>query len=172
MDRATEGHYKELLRVITYTMSTQHKGLLLKPTKNLQSLNLHILVDAEFGGDVENRKSIMGRLIYLNEALIGWGSKSMSGVTLSSTKAEYVSISEGIKDLKFIYMCLNYLGFKIDLPMQVHIDNIGAIDLLNNQSTKGRTKHVDIRFHWLRDFEEKASSRSNSNLPRKIPSIS
>ena len=71
MDRATEGHWKELLCVITYTMSTQNKGLLLKPTKTLHKLNLHILVDAEFGGDVENRKSIMGRLIYLNEALIG-----------------------------------------------------------------------------------------------------
>ena len=59
MDRATEGHWKELLRVITYTMSTQNKGLLLKPTKTLHKLNLHILVDAEFGGDVENRKKIM-----------------------------------------------------------------------------------------------------------------
>ena len=132
MDRATEGHWKELLRVITYTMSTQQKGLLLKPTKNLHTLNLHILVDAKFGGDVENCKSIMGWLIYLNNALIGWGSKSMSGVTLSSTKAEYVSMSEGVKDLKFIHMCLTYLGFTIHLPMTVHIDNIGAIALLNN----------------------------------------
>ena len=78
MDRATEGHWKELRRVITYTMSTQQKGLLLKPTKNLHNLNLHILVHAEFGGDIKNRKSIMGQLIYLNEALIGWGSKSMT----------------------------------------------------------------------------------------------
>lgn len=73
MDRATEGHWKELLRVITYTMSTQQKGLLLKPTKNLHTLNLHISVNAEFGGDIKNQKSIMGRLIYLNNALIGWG---------------------------------------------------------------------------------------------------
>ena len=86
----------------------------------------------------------MGRLIYLNNALIGWGSKSMTGVTLSSTKAEYVSMSKGVKDIKLIHMCLTNLGFKINLPMNVHIDNIGAIDLLNNQSTKGRTKHVDI----------------------------
>ena len=85
----------------------------------------------------------------------------MTGVTLSSTEAEYVSMSEGVKDLNFIYMCLTYLGFDISLPMKVHIDNIGAIDLLNNQYTKGRTKHMDIRFHWLRDFEEKGFIKVN-----------
>ena len=78
----------------------------------------------------------------------------MSGVTLSSTEAEYVSMSEGVKDLKFVHMCLTYLGFTVELPMSVYIDNIGAIDMLHNQSTKAQTKHVDIRFHWPRNFEE------------------
>ena len=140
--------------MITYTISTETKGLLLQPTSNLRKLQLHILVDAEFAGDSDDRKSIMGRLIYLNQALIAWCSKGMSGVTLSSTEAEYVSMSEGVKDLKFVHMCLMYLGFTIKLPMSVYIDNIGAIDMLHNQSTKARTKHVDIRFHWIRNFEE------------------
>ena len=135
IDCATKGYWKELLRVITYTISTRQNGLLLQPTKNLHTLNLHILVDAEFGGDVDNQKSIMGQLIYLNDALIGWGSKSMTRVTLSSTEAEYVSMSSGVKDLKFIHMCLTYVGFDINLPMSVYIDNIGAIDLPHNQST-------------------------------------
>ena len=154
MDKATLGHWKELLRVITYTITTETKGLLLQPTSNLRKLHLHILVDAEFAGDADNRKSIMGRLLYLNQALIGWCSKGMTGVTLSTTEAEYVSMSEGVKDLKFVHMCLTYLGFTVELPMSVYIDNIGAIDMLHNQSTKARTKHVDIRFHWIRNFEE------------------
>ena len=53
----------------------------------------------------------MGRIIYLNGAPVGWNSKTMSGVTLSSTKAEYASMSEGLKKLKFIYMFLKYLKF-------------------------------------------------------------
>ena len=154
MDKATMAHWKELKRVITYTISTKNKGLLLQPTSNLRKLQLHILVDAEFGGDIDTRKSIMGRLIFLNNALIGWCSKGMTGVTLSSTEAEYVSMSEGVKDLKFVHMCLAFLGFTVELPMSVYIDNIGAIDMLHNQSTKAQTKHVDIRFHWLRNFEQ------------------
>ena len=85
----------------------------------------------------------------------------MTGVTLSSTEAEYVSMSEAVKDLKFIHMCMAYLGFKIELPMNVFIDNIGAIDMLHNQSTKARTKHVDIRFHWLRNYEQEGFIKIN-----------
>ena len=66
-------------------------------------------IDAEFVGDQDNRRSVIRRIIYLNDAPVGWNLKAMSRVTLSSTKAEYVLISEGLKDLKFIYMCLKYL---------------------------------------------------------------
>ena len=69
----------------------------------------------------------MGWLIYLNNALVGWNSKVMSGVTLSSTEAEYVSMLEGLKDLKFIYMSLKYLKMKVNLPMILLINNIGVI---------------------------------------------
>ena len=58
------GHWKELIRVATYTISTETKGLLLHPTSNLRKLQLHILVDAEFGGNVDNRKNKMSRLIF------------------------------------------------------------------------------------------------------------
>ena len=50
---------------------------------------------------------------------------------LSSTKAEYVSMSEGMKDLKFVQMCLTYIKMKVNLPMVVLINNIGAIEMLN-----------------------------------------
>ena len=144
MDKATIAHYKELKQVITYAISTENKGLLLQPTTTLQKLNLHLLVDSKFAGDIKDRKSIMGRLIYLNNALVGWSSKGMTGVTLSSTEAEYVSMSETVKDFKFIHMCMVYLGFTVELPMNVFINNIGAIDMLHNQSTKVCTKHVNI----------------------------
>ena len=117
-------------------------------------LNLKIFVDAEFAGDQDNCRSIMGRVIYLNDAPIGWNSKAMSGVTLFSTKAECVSMLEGLKDLKFIYMCLRYLKLKVNLPMLVLIDNIGAIEMLDLKTNKCHTKHVDTRYHWIREFVE------------------
>ena len=78
----------------------------------------------------------------------------MSGVALSSSEAEYVSMLEGLKDLKFIYMCLRYLKLKVNLPMLVLIDNIGALEMLDLKTNKWRTKHVDTRYHWIREFVE------------------
>ena len=104
MDIAKYLHWKELLRVIVYALKTQEMGIVLAPDRKAVKLDLK---NAEFKGDKESRKSIMGRIIYLNRAPIGWNSKSMSSVTLSSMEAEYVSMSEGMKDLKFVYLCLN-----------------------------------------------------------------
>ena len=73
-----------------YALKSQEKGILLKPDRKSANLDLKIMVDAEFAGDQDTRKSIMGRVIYLNRTPIGWNSKSMSSVTLSSTEAEYV----------------------------------------------------------------------------------
>ena len=89
--------------MIVYALKTQEMGIVLAPDRKAVKLDLKIMVDAEFARDQDNQKSIMGRIIYLNEVPIGWNSKAMSGVTLLSTEAEYVSMSEGLKDLKFIY---------------------------------------------------------------------
>ena len=112
MDVANYIHWKELLRVVKYALKTQEKGIVLKPEKNQANISLKLVVDAEFAGNKDTRKSIMGRVIYLNETPIEWNSKGQGSVTLSSTEAEYVSMSEGMKDLLFIKICLNYIKIK------------------------------------------------------------
>ena len=136
MDVANYLHWRELLRVIVYALKSQEKGIVLRPDRKSMKLNLKKFVDAEFAGDQDNRRSIMGRIIYLNEAPIGWNSKAMNNDTLSLTEAEYISMSEGLKDLKFIFMCLKYLKMKVNLPMLVLIDNIGAIEMLDLKAGK------------------------------------
>ena len=71
MDVANYLHWRELLRVIVYALKTQKKGIVLRPDKKSVILNLKILVDVEFAGDQDSRKSILGRIIYLNNAPIG-----------------------------------------------------------------------------------------------------
>jgi hypothetical protein len=72
-------------------------------------------------------------------------------VTLSSTEAEYVAISEAIKELKFIYYLLCDLHIKLNLPIVVKTNKIGAIFISENTST-GR--HVDTRYHFVQDSIE------------------
>jgi hypothetical protein len=74
--------------------------------------------------------------------MICWSSKSQKGVTLSSTEAKYVSISEAVKELKFTYYLLRDIHIKVNLPMVVKTDNIEANFMSENAFTGFRTRHV------------------------------
>jgi hypothetical protein len=85
-------------------------------------------------------------------APIAWKSKAMKAVTLSSTEAEYYAFSEVTKEVMFVKQVLETMGINITLPILVKVDNVGAIYLSNNYSLSQRTKHIDIRRHFVRDF--------------------
>ena len=75
-------------------------------------------------------------------------------MTLSSTEAGYIALSETCAEILFIKQVLEFLNVKIKFPIIVHVDNTGAIYLANNQSMGQRTKHVDVRYHFVREFVE------------------
>jgi hypothetical protein len=75
-------------------------------------------------------------------------------VSLSSTKAEYVSISEVCMDIMYIKSILEFLDIMVELPIIAHVDNIGAIYMSNNATTSTRTKHVDTRYHYVKEYVE------------------
>jgi len=78
-----------------------------------------------------------------------WRSRGQKSVTLSTTEAEYVACSKVVKDVLFILQLLRYLQVKVQLPIRVHVDKIGAIFLAENQNSSDRTKHVDNRYHFV-----------------------
>jgi hypothetical protein len=78
----------------------------------------------------------------------------MKSVTLSTTEAEYVATSEVVKELIFAKQLVESIGLKVKLPMVTKFDNVGAIYLTQNPSTSQRTKHIDIRYHFVREFVE------------------
>jgi len=79
---------------------------------------------------------------------ICWQSRGQKGVTLSTTEAEYVACSEVVNELLFIV----HMKIEVELPIRVNVDNIGAIFLAENQNSSDRTKHVDIRYHFIRQY--------------------
>jgi hypothetical protein len=78
-----------------------------------------------------------------------WRSKSQKGVTLSSTEAEYVEMSEAVKEVKFIYHLLRDISIEVKLPIIVKNDNVGAMFMAQNSSSGVRTRHVDILFERI-----------------------
>ena len=76
----------------------------------------------------------------------------MKSVLLSTTEEEYVAVSEVVKKIKFLYQMLRSMEIKVPPSIKVHVDQVGAIWLANNSSVSVRTKHVDLREHFVRDM--------------------
>jgi hypothetical protein len=85
---------------------------------------------------------------------IVWRSKQQQSVTLSSTEAEYVALSEATKEIKFVTQVLESIGIKVKYPIIVHVDNIGAIFMSENITATSRSRHIDTRYHFIREVIE------------------
>jgi len=151
MDGATIGSWKAMIRAIKYVFDTEDYKLELKPNK-LPIAELVGISDSEFAGDKDTRISVYGYTTYYCGAPVSWKSKSGRSVTLSSTEAEYYASSEATKELVFLTNIIMDMGVKLKLPSTLMVDNVGAIYLANNHTTGQRTKHIDIRAHFIREL--------------------
>jgi hypothetical protein len=118
---------------------------------NIKNWSLHIFCDSDWAGDSEKRISVTGFIVYLINVQVCWRSKAQRGVTLSSSEAEYVAISEAVKEIKFIYYLLREIGIEVNLPITVKTDNVGAMFMAQNASSGLRTRHIDTRYHYVRE---------------------
>jgi ketol-acid reductoisomerase len=75
-------------------------------------------------------------------------------VTLFSSEAEYVAMSEAVKEIRFIYFILCDIGIEVELQVVVKTDNVGAMFTTQNSSTGVRSRHVDTRYHFIRENVE------------------
>ena len=82
----------------------------------------------------------------------------MKSVVLPTTEAEYMALSEVVKELNFIVQLLQTMNIDIELPITVYADNVGAIILSNNRTTSDRTKHIDIRTFFVKENQEDGKS--------------
>ena len=80
-----------------------------------------------------------------------WSAKRQKSVALSSMEAEYMSASEAAKEVAWLEKLSSDLKEESSEPPALHCDNAGAIDLLHNQKFHNKAKHIDIRYHYIRD---------------------
>ena len=155
MDGATMAHWGSLLRTIKFVISTRVKVLKMEPTTKCNDLwSISAFCDSDYAGDKDSRISITGYLIYVLGAPVAWKSKSQKSVTLSSSEAEYVAMSETVTEVLYIKQILEFLGINIDKPIQVNMDNVGAMYMANLSGTSQRTKHVDVQYHFVQEYIE------------------
>ena len=113
-------------------------------------------VDSNYATDKESRRSVSGNLHTMGGMITNWLCNTQSNVTLSVTEAEYQSMSKGLQEVLFSQMLINEIAGCVHMAIILE-DNTGAIFLVKNQQVGARTKHIDIRHHFLREHWEKKS---------------
>jgi hypothetical protein len=140
-----------MLRVIKFVIDTKTFCLKICPESKIKNWSLHVFCDSDWAGDSEKRISVTGFIVYLMNVPVCWISKAQRGVTLSSSEAKYVAISEAVKEIKFIYYFLRKIGIEVNLLFTVKTDNVGAMFMAQNALSGVRTCHIDTRYHYVRE---------------------
>jgi ribonuclease HI len=110
--------------------------------------------DADWAGNVSTRRSTTGYIVMLNGRAIAWRSHLQLTVALSTMEAEYMALTEAIKELKWLRTFLAELGYKNQTNSEatvLHSDNQSVIALAKNPVAHARAKHIDIRHHFIRE---------------------
>jgi len=145
-------HWVGVKRVLRYIKGTLDYGLLYKTTnRNGEVSDLRGYADADWAGDVTTRKSTSGYVFQIGSSTVSWSSKRQSVVALSSTEAEYVALSHATQEATWLRNLLQSMGFDQANPMTIFEDNQGTIALAKNPKHHARTKHIDIKYHFIRD---------------------
>ena len=160
MTGATPKHYKEMLRVMRWCVSTPDRGLTLKPNCSWDGIDRDFefivsgMSDSDYNCDPETRHSISGTATFLCGAVVSMKSRMQKCVTLSVTEAEFVAAVDCVQDMLFTMRVVESMGLKVKLPMILEVDNKGAVDLANSWTSAGRTRHVATRINFLRELKE------------------
>ena len=157
MTDADENALQEMFKVIRWVLATADIGLHITPKcmkdENGNVIwNLRGICDATWGSDPDDGRSVAGYALYFMDTLISWKSKTQSHVTLSSAEAEYVSVSELVKEVLFVLQLLELIEIQVVLPIKIFIDNIGAIYMARNNASGPGTRHVNFRYNFCREL--------------------
>lgn len=106
--------------------------------------------DSDYAGDLESRKSTTSYIIFFAGGPIGWSSRKQSTVALSTTEAEYVAAAECYKEILYLKALIEELT-DIECKAKLKIDNQSAIRLINNGVVNKRSKHIDVKYHFVHE---------------------
>jgi hypothetical protein len=146
----TAKHFEICKGILRYIAGTKDIGLRLGGTLT----GLEAYVDADFNACVTTRKSTTGWIVKYNGGLIAWKSKKQSVQSHSTAEAEYMAIDDAARDIVWERRCLTTMGDTAvnSIATILHSDNQSAIKMAKNRSSHDSTKHIDFRFHYIRDL--------------------
>ena len=153
LEQPTKAHFNACKFVMKYLRGTMNKGLCYKKN-NVSDIELIGFSDSDWGSSPD-RKSYSGYCYQLSKdnSFISWKAKKQPTIALSTCEAEYIAANFALKEGLFLRQLLNDLKYP-EMQINLYVDNQGAIDLSKNPVHHERSKHIDIRYHFIRQKVE------------------
>lgn len=145
-------HFAATKRILRYLNGTRKLGIkYMKESKR----SLIGFSDSDWGGSTDDRKSTSAYIFCIGSNVIAWNSKKQQTVALSSAEAEYSAATEAACEAVWLRRILEDLGQKQDGPTVIYCDNMSAIAMSKNPVFHARSKHIELRVHFIRDLVQK-----------------
>jgi hypothetical protein len=173
MEHPTKEHWLAAKRVLRYLKGTMHLGLKFDGNEPLTPI---AFADADYANESETRRSTTGYVIKMCGAAVSWKSKLQPQVALSTTESEYYAAASACQELCWYRELLQEIGFNFkwqsielntdelnvktvqthpkDLPSLIKEDNQACIAISKNPEKFNRTKHIEVRYHFVRELVE------------------
>ena len=153
MEKPIVMHQKAVKQILRYLQGTLEYGLVYT-----QENKTEVLVgysNSDHAGDVVGRRSTAGMAFYLNDSLITWNSHKEKTVALSSCESEFMAATAAARQGLWLRSLLVEITDKPPQSVKMFVDNNSAIALMKNPVFHGRSKHIDVKYHFIRECVER-----------------
>ena len=149
MQNPTQQHVDTCKHIFRYLRGTLNAWITYDGRKNSGLIGYS---DADWGENRDNRRSTTSYVFLMADAAITWASRMQKTVARSSTEAEYMALSEACSEIAWLTALQKEIGYGSNGPVPLVADNQGGIFLAVNPAHDRRLKHVDIRYHFIREY--------------------
>ena len=144
-----ESHLTTARRILRYLKGTINYGIKYEKSGNA---SLTGYPDASWADDLNDRRSTSGNVFLLANGPVSWFSKKQATLSMSTAESEYVALSQAAQEAVWLRRLLEEIGMDLTQnPTLIHEDNQGAIAIARNPVSHARTKHIDKRYHFVRE---------------------
>jgi len=148
MQTSRKPHLDVVRHILKYIKHTLQCRIFYEAKNQLQ---IHGYTDANWAGNVSDRRLTSGFMFSFGSGAVSWNSKKQPTIALSSTEAEYKGVAIIACEIVWLQKLFSDLGQSVDAPVVIYCDNISSILLINNPVYHARTKHIEVHYHFIKE---------------------
>lgn len=153
MQNPNQEHVNAVKRILRYLNHTKSTGIMYGQQNN-NEMSLIGYTDADYARDIDSRRLTTGYVFKIGNGIVTWKSQRQKYVALSTTEAEYMAACDGAKEAVWLRQLFKDIGHEQFEPTKLLVDNQSAIRVVRNPELHHKTKHIDVRLHFIRDLNE------------------